>query len=175
MAINPMMLAQLLQNKGRPATDGPSADSGNPLGALLTMIANPNSALNPIVTGIGAGEIMRNFPKIVNAMGDLKAQDQPGDLQEEPEPGPEGPGGPVGPMAGQPPPGPGMAPPSVGPAGPGGGIPPQVLMALAAMRGAGGAPGGVPGGVPPGMPPPGGPPGLGPLAALMALRNRQGG
>lgn len=186
MAIDPMMLAQLLQSKGKPLAGGPGTGTGDFLTSMLTAIAGPNSQLLPLIAGIGVGEIMKNYPKIINAKMDAEAAQQPadpqpGDLQEEPESagGPGGPmggpppSGPVGPMAGLPPPGPGGPSPSVGgPPGPGGANPMQMLMALAALRGAGGAPGGGPGGPPPGMPAAAGPPGLGPLAALMAARQR---
>ncbi len=154
MALNPMMLASLLQ--GNATKDGSGPGALNALGGMADDMTKQMSPLIYMLAGAGLKEI----PRLLNSIMDFRSsgQEQQGDLQEEPEQDPAASGGP--PPQGMPP---GGAP---------GGNPMQALMAMAAMRGAG-----QPGGAPPGMPPPGagGPAGaMGPLAALMAMRQRMG-
>jgi hypothetical protein len=156
MALNPMMLAQLLQGKATQDGSGPGALSG--LGSMAEDMTKQMSPLIYMLAGAGLKEI----PRLLNSIMDFKSSNQPGELQEEPEqaPGAASSGGqPQG------------TPPGGAPAGPGAN-PMAAIMAMMAARGAM-----QPGGAPPGMPPPGAGPvgGMGPLAALMAARQRMGG
>lgn len=169
MPLDPMTLAQLLAGKGKPLVGGTGTGSGNALTGLIDAVTGGDPHTMAVFGGLGLAKILDSLPKALNAFADLQAQNQPGDLQEEQEQDPAAGGQPQG----VPPGGAAGGPPGM-PGGQPGANPMAAIMAMMAARNAaqqGGAPGGMP---PPAMGSGSPVGGMGPLAALMAARQRMG-